>query len=153
MNAALTVQEMRQRGFICDSDEAQETVQHNLSLAITAAVDLVLTRDDSLTVGNIHMDRQKVTFSVDGELVKVSLLEFKILWVLMTTPGRVFSREAIMLGAWGGVRVSPRTIDAHMVNLRNATKNANYQIVTIYAGGYSLKPVSTLIATPEECQA
>lgn len=56
-----------------------------------------------------------------GKEVKLAPIEFRILQILMETPGRVASREEIMSKIWGGdVYVSARTVDVHVTRLRKA---------------------------------
>ena len=61
---------------------------------------------------------QAVTVSVDGEPVKVTPTEYKILLLLMKHPGRVFSAEEIYEWVWQERAVSTDTIMVHVRNIR-----------------------------------
>ncbi|MDF2870807.1 MAG: two component transcriptional regulator, winged helix family [Anaerocolumna sp.] len=70
------------------------------------------------TVGGLELNENTVTLSVDGNLVKVTPLEFKILTLLMKNPGRVFSAEEIYERVWNERAVNTDTIMVHIRNLR-----------------------------------
>ncbi len=70
------------------------------------------------TVGGLELNENTVTLSVDGNPVKVTPLEFKILTLLMKNPGRVFSAEEIYEKVWNERAVNTDTIMVHIRNLR-----------------------------------
>lgn len=70
------------------------------------------------TVGGLELNENTVALSVDGNLVKVTPLEFKILALLMKNPGRVFSAEEIYEKVWNERAVNTDTIMVHIRNLR-----------------------------------
>ena len=69
-------------------------------------------------VGGLELDEDAVTVSVDGEPVKVTPTEYKILLLLMKHPGRVFSAEEIYEWVWQERAVSTDTIMVHVRNIR-----------------------------------
>jgi DNA-binding response OmpR family regulator len=51
--------------------------------------------------------------------VRLTYVEFEILAALASSPGRVFTREALLEGIWGDSSYrDPRTIDVHIRHLR-----------------------------------
>lgn len=74
--------------------------------------------ENVFTVGGLEINENTVTLSVDGNLVKVTPLEFKILTLLMKNPGRVFSAEEIYEKVWNERAVNTDTIMVHIRNLR-----------------------------------
>ena len=56
--------------------------------------------------------------TVDGELVKVTPTEYKILLLMMTHPGQVFSAEEIYEWVWHERAVNTDTIMVHVRNIR-----------------------------------
>ena len=56
--------------------------------------------DDRIQVGNIVLDTAKKQLIVRGEAVRLTATEFKILQVLMSNPGRVYSAEEIYERVW-----------------------------------------------------
>ena len=54
-----------------------------------------------LEVGNLRIDRQAMRVFLDGEPVELTAKEFQLLELLLSSPGRVFSRTRIMNKVWG----------------------------------------------------
>jgi two-component system alkaline phosphatase synthesis response regulator PhoP len=84
---------------------------------------------------------------LEGELLNLTIVEFKLLGVLAREPGRVFSRAELIEKALGyDFEGFDRTIDVHILNLRRKLepdpKNPRY-IKTIYGAGYKLSEVSS----------
>ena len=55
---------------------------------------------------------------VDGEPVKMTPIEYKILLLLMKNPGRVFSAEEIYERVWNERAINTDTIMVHVRNIR-----------------------------------
>ena len=69
-------------------------------------------------VGGLELNEDRVEVTVDGELVKVTPTEYKILLLLMTHPGRGFSAEEIYEWVWHERAVNTDTIMVHVRNIR-----------------------------------
>ena len=69
-------------------------------------------------VGGLELNEDRVEVTVDGELVKVTPTEYKILLLLMTHPGLVFSAEEIYEWVWHERAVNTDTIMVHVRNIR-----------------------------------
>ena len=52
-------------------------------------------REHIYTIGGLELNEDTVEVSVDGEPVKLTPMEFKIVQLLIKNPGRVFSAEDI----------------------------------------------------------
>mgnify|MGYP001766498610 CR=1 FL=1 len=97
---------------------------------------------ETLTIGDIHLDRESRNVTVDGVPASLTPSEFDLLYVLMSTPGRVYSRSELLLKLQGttfeGVE---RTIDVHIRNLRTKIENdpSNPQYIqTVFGVGYKI---------------
>ncbi len=85
------------------------------------------------------LDRDSFTASVDGQPVELSRTEFDLLALLAAQPGRVFTREQILDGAWqDGGCVTDRTVDAHIKSLRKKLLPAEL-IETVRGVGYRFR--------------
>src|SRR6202167_2724969 len=74
---------------------------------------------EPLTSGELVIDFDKRTVRLREELVRTTFVEFEILGLLARSPGRVFSREALLDRIWGDSAYrDPRTIDVHIRHLR-----------------------------------
>ena len=75
------------------------------------------------------IDGEKKRITYKGNKVATSNLEYKILKLLIESPGRVFSRDQIMDHCWGvGVHSSDRTVDTHIKTIRKKLKDIDPQI-------------------------
>lgn len=70
-------------------------------------------------IGNLRVDLRRRLVVVGGRRVSLTRKEFEILALLVADPGRVFSREEIMLHVWGHDGAGDtRTLGVHMSGLR-----------------------------------
>lgn len=69
-------------------------------------------------IGGLELDENAASLTVDGELVKTTPIEFKILSLLMKNPGRVFSAEEIYERVWNEKAIATETIMVHVRNIR-----------------------------------
>ncbi len=69
-------------------------------------------------IGGLELNEETVEVSVDGKLVKMTPLEFKILLLLMKNPGRVFSADEIYERVWNEQAVNTDTIMVHIRKIR-----------------------------------
>ena len=76
-------------------------------------------RDNTYVVGGLELNTETKEFFVDGELVKLTPIEFKILTLLMTHAGRVFSAEEIYEKVWNEKAINTDTIMVHVRNIRD----------------------------------
>ena len=80
----------------------------------TMAVDVAM-----LKAGPLSIDPSKHEVSIDGEAVKLTLTEFKLLTALVAARGRVLTRDQLMDKAMGTeVFVTDRAIDVHITSIR-----------------------------------
>lgn len=70
------------------------------------------------TIGGLELNEDTVEVTVDGEAVKLTPIEYKILLLLMKNPGRVFSTEEIYERVWNERAVNTDTIMVHVRNIR-----------------------------------
>jgi two-component system response regulator BaeR len=90
----------------------------------------------------LRIDIQRFEVSVSGQLVEFTPVEFRILSLLAQSPGRVYSRDALIQHMYlDGRIVSDRTVDSHVKNLRKklvaATADEGW-IRSIYGVGYRI---------------
>lgn len=70
-------------------------------------------------IGGLELNEDTIEFSVDGNQVKLTPIEFKILALLMKNPGRVFSAEEIYERVWNEKAINTDTIMVHVRNIRD----------------------------------
>ena len=69
-------------------------------------------------VGGLELNEETVEVFVDGEPVKLTPMEYKILLLLIKNPGRVFSAEEIYERVWNERAINTDTIMVHVRNIR-----------------------------------
>lgn len=98
------------------------------------------TQDDVLEFGPLKIESSKCKVSVEKEEVQLTSTEFKILSILASKPGHVFTREQFINNIQGeNIFVTGRTIDTHIAGLRKKIGNAANMIETIRGIGYRFK--------------
>lgn len=90
------------------------------------------------TFAGISVDRERYIVVKDGNELTLPKKEFELLALLMSTPGKVFTRENILSTVWGeDVVVGDRTIDVHIRKLREKIGDAF--IKTVKGVGYKFE--------------
>lgn len=96
----------------------------------------------STIIGPIVLDEDTHQARVDNHDLQLTPTEFKLLQVLLAKPGRVFSRDDLIMQVQRyDCEGYDRTIDSHIKNLRKkiAEKLPDHEIIsTIYGVGYKL---------------
>ena len=93
------------------------------------------TATDIIEVGGIRVEKDRHMVVKNGIEISLPKKEFKLLALLISKPGKVFSREYILQHVWGNeVVVGDRTIDVHIRKLRE--KIGDDYIKTIKGVGY-----------------
>ena len=92
--------------------------------------------------GKLTLDLDFVRALWDGREVALTATEFGILRTLLARPGKVYSRDDLMNGAYGIDKVvSDRTIDSHMRRLRaKFAAIGAAPVETLHGFGYKLSP-------------
>lgn len=91
-----------------------------------------------LVVGNLVLDEDDVSATVDGEPVSLTLREFQILFKLLSYPKHTFTRSQL-LEEFSGIENESglRTVDVHITNLRAKFAHwSAFKIVTVRGLGY-----------------
>ncbi len=100
--------------------------------------------ENSLIVGGLQLNKDTKEVSVDGQYIKVTPIEFKILQLLMEYPGKVFSADHIYESVWkeDAIGSGSDTVMVHIRNLRSKieidTKNPRY-LKSIWGVGYKIE--------------
>lgn len=97
-----------------------------------------IASEKKLTVGNLVLDENDVSATVNGEPVSLTLREFQILFKLLSYPKQTFTRSQL-LDEFSGMENESglRTVDVHITNLRaKLTACDGFQIKTVRGLGY-----------------
>lgn len=117
-------------------------------LEIVARVRALLRRSSRmsssvLTVGDLSLDTSACTLTRDGQTIPLTPTEYRILSVLMRSPGRIFTKVQLYEAVNGAYFESDdNTMMVHISKLRNKIeadpKNPSY-IITIKGLGYKFE--------------
>lgn len=96
--------------------------------------------EKELVFEDIRMDMVEKKVFRGESYVHLGPTEFRLLKMLMETPGKVFSREFLLKNVWGdNIYVESRTVDVHIRRLRRALNEfGDDYIRTVRATGYSI---------------
>ncbi|MBS4024611.1 MAG: response regulator transcription factor [Clostridia bacterium] len=75
-------------------------------------------KENVIKIGGIELNDDSKEVLVDGEPAKVTSLEYKILYLLMRNPNRVFSIEEIYEKVWKEPAYNPDTVTVHIRRIR-----------------------------------
>lgn len=90
---------------------------------------------NTISIGNLLIDKERYLIKIDDTEMILPRKEFELLSLLVSKPGKVFTREEIYFSVWGeNVVVGDRTIDVHIRKLRE--KIGNNHIKTLKGIGY-----------------
>lgn len=93
------------------------------------------------TIGGLELNEETVEVTVDGEPVKLTPMEFKIVQLLIKNPGRVFSADEIYERIWNEKAVNTDTIMVHVRNIREKIeinpRNPKY-LKVVWGVGYKI---------------
>lgn len=92
-----------------------------------------------LTMGNLSLNPEKHQVLIKGETVLLTLKEFLVLQQLMSNPGTVFTRDALLTTIWGyDFSGETRTVDVHIRTLRQKLGECGDLIETVRGLGYRM---------------
>ncbi|MDK9711635.1 response regulator transcription factor [Acidaminobacter sp.] len=88
--------------------------------------------------GHLEVDLDRKTASRHGLALPLTPMEFEILGLMARHPGRLFSRDELIMRAIGyDYDGSDRTIDVHIKNIRQKIDDAEHKYIrTVYGLGY-----------------
>ena len=94
-------------------------------------------------MANLVLEEEKYKAVLNGKALELTAVEFQILAILASEPGRIFSRQQLMDQGYQDHRiVSDRTIDSHIRKLRKRIKEKCPEldiIHSVYGVGYKFE--------------
>lgn len=93
-----------------------------------------------LVFEDIRMDMVEKKVFRGENYIHLGPTEFRLLKMLMETPGKVFSREFLLKNVWGdNIYVESRTVDVHIRRLRKSMNEFGPDYIrTVRATGYAI---------------
>lgn len=129
------------RGFAAGTDDYM-TKPVNFE-ELSWRIDALLRRsrianEGKITIGDVVVDKQSFTVSRGQEEYELPTKEFQLLYLLLSYPGKIFTKENILDSVWGYSSESDEyTVRTHINRLRNKFEHfPEFEIVTIRGVGY-----------------
>lgn len=99
--------------------------------------------DEVIELSPYRIDSTAREVKVDGEQIKLTEKEFKLVHFLFKNIGRLLSRDHILSAVWGyDLGLNTRTVDTHMSRIRKKLDIApekGWRLSSIYHQGYRLE--------------
>lgn len=91
-----------------------------------------------LEIGGLVLDAEEHTAYWEGEEIPVTVREFSILYKLLSSPKKTFTRSQLMNEFWDGdTSASSRSVDVYMTKIRNKFSECDvFEIMTVHGLGY-----------------
>lgn len=98
---------------------------------------------DVIHAGDLRLDRNRYVAILPDREVALTGTEFEILDLLMSQPGRIFSRAQLLMATRGvSFETYERSVDSHIRNLRRKLEDqqgGESYIVTVHGVGYRIR--------------
>ena len=132
--------DMRQ-GFLSGSDDymVKPVELAELEMRVRALLRRSnIEMERKLIVGNLEMDADGMTATINGEEIPVTTREFNILYKLLSYPKKTFTRAQLMDEFWGlDSGTSLRAVDVYVTKLRDKFSTCDgFEIKTVRGLGY-----------------
>ncbi len=101
------------------------------------------TNRSALICDDLMLDAASNRVTVQGQLINLRGVEYRLLEFLMSHSGRTFSRTQLLSRVWGGdTEVDERTVDVNVQRLRKILGERGYEayIQTVRGFGYRFAP-------------
>lgn len=100
-----------------------------------------LINERKIVHGNVIIDYESMTVTVDGTETQLPRKEFYLLYKLLGNPDKIFTRLELLDEIWGmDTESDERNVDAHIKKLRRKFEGVpGFEIVTVRGLGYKGK--------------
>lgn len=131
----------KQKGYQAGIDDymVKPVEMEELALRIEALIRRAnIINSRKLQVGELLLDSEAMTATVNTEEIPVTLREFNILYKLLANPNHAFSRAQLMDEFWDlESNTSSRAVDVYITKLRDKFSVCeDFKIVTVHGLGY-----------------
>ncbi len=104
------------------------------------------TQSNVIRDGDLELNRTACQVRLRGSEVSLTATEFRMLDVLMSRPGVVFSREQLLDAVWGSNHaITDRAVDVYILRLRQKVEGnpaSPERIRSVRGFGYTFKPAA-----------
>lgn len=142
ITAKATFDDMR-LGFLSGSDEymVKPINVNEMIIRVGALLRRAQTINERrLVIGDTVLEYDTFSVFTNNEQIILPLKEFLVLYKMVSYPGKIFTRQQMMIDIWGYDSESDmHTVDVHIERLRKKFKdNQDFEIVTMRGIGYKV---------------
>ncbi len=91
----------------------------------------------------LEIDITNYSIKLENEFINLTKKEIEVLWLLSTSPNKIFSRDELLDSIWGvDYFGDPRTVDTHIKRIRaklNLNGQYSWDIKTLWGLGYKFE--------------
>lgn len=96
----------------------------------------------SLSLGSLTLDPSSHIVTSGGIRITLTLKEYELLRLFLSSPGQVFTREHLLEQIWGTDYIGEsRTVDVHIATLRTKLGSCGNYIRTVRGVGYRMEEI------------
>jgi len=140
MLTALDSFEDKEKGFISGADDymVKPIDLNEMLLRIKALLRRYqIVSSNKIELKNIILDYQSGECILNGNKIELTRKEFLLIFKLLSSPNKIYTREQLMNEIWGYDSESyDRTIDTHIKRLREHMFSDDFEIITVRGLGY-----------------
>ena len=141
MISAKQLPDDRRRGFLAGTDDymTKPVDEQEMLLRIKALLRRArIVNEKKITVGDAVLDYESLTVSKKDETVFLPQKEFQLLYMLLSYPGKIFTRIQLMDEIWGPeCETGWETVTVHIARLRKRFENWDeFSIESVRGLGY-----------------
>ncbi len=96
------------------------------------------TDPNVINIHDLEVIKDEYVVRAQGKAISLPRKEFELFFFLASRPGKVYSREDLLVRIWDNIHVTDRTVDVHVRKLRE--KIGSHYIVTVKGVGYKFLP-------------
>ncbi|WP_333859570.1 response regulator transcription factor [Clostridium sp.] len=91
---------------------------------------------------DLVLDSENHIVTIKNEPIELTMKEYSILELLISTPKKVFTKQNIFESVWSEeCIIDERVVTVHVSNLRNKLKNREAYIKTVWGIGYKMQDI------------
>ena len=99
----------------------------------------ITSKPQTLSIADLTMNLDKHTIFIGEEEIHLTLKEYDLLKILLENKGTVYSRDTLFEKVWGyNYAGETRTLDVHILSLRNKLGESGKLIETVRGVGYKI---------------
>lgn len=125
--------------YICKPFSPREVVARVKTVLRRVA----LVHSPSMDYRGVSVDDERFQATVNEQVLDLTPVEFRLLSLMLSQPGRVYSRQQLITRVYDDGRVvGDRTVDSHVKNLRRKLRDVTGEddlIHSVYGVGYKLE--------------